>query len=62
MCAGLYDLDGNTAIIYYNAVHNCYEVWAYDEIVLETYDYVRAVKLGERFGYVIDVTHLTIVR
>ena len=60
MCAGIYDRDGDTAIICYNLQYNCYEVWAYDEIVLETYDYVRAVALGKQFGYMIDVTHLTI--
>lgn len=53
-------MDGNTAIICYNRKYECYEVWAYSDIVLETYDYKRACDLAKTFGYVIDVTHCTI--
>lgn len=56
MCA----MNGNTAIICFNLQYECYEVWAYDEILLETYDYQRAIVTAKQFGYVIDVTHVTI--
>jgi hypothetical protein len=57
MCA---PMNGNTAIVCFNLVHEYYEVWVWQEILLETYDYKRALDTARQFGYVIDVTHVTI--